>query len=80
MSDATRDALAVEDGMRLTVVAQRSHQPIRGVFLHIYVYIPILLFNNLSGEFTAASVFLYSFSWRTVFVFCLQVASDIFYI
>src|SRR5579863_6763139 len=61
--------------MGLTVVARHSHQPTRRVFLHIYMYIPILLFNKLSGGFNDALVFLYSFLQPADnFYFCLLAA------
>ena len=51
--------------MRLALVAST-----RRAFLHIYMYIPILLFNKLPGEFKAAAVFLYFSPPADGFFFC----------
>jgi hypothetical protein len=75
------DGAAVESNMRLTVVAQRSDQPTRRVFLHIYVYIP--KFSSLiSCPENPLLYFLYSFlqpadSFR---LFLSRRSDDVFFI
>jgi hypothetical protein len=59
--------------MRLTLVAFT-----RRAFLHIYMYIPILLFNKLPGEFKAAAVFLYFPPQPTDIFFVRFPSTDIF--